>query len=537
MQTMEDITSNGTSFALVHHEGEGDDALLGDTLVRLAEQIATALDCSECCVYEYIAERNLLRAQALWSRVLSQHDIDWVGEMHRLADAPGFARVIEDREVLVSYPDDAIDAATAGFETMEFWGERAAIWAPVVYGDQVLGMLELTEKERERTFTEADKTLVGQMAGLAAVALHNAQLSRAAEERNRQLSALIGASRAMTSTLDLDELLEVVCRQAALALDAGSSYIYEYDAEADAMVWLAEHQRDPSHCFEEPLGTVYPIEDLPQDLLVVRTRRPVEVRLDDPELDDVMRRQLLEWEEMSSLMVPLIVGGEVVGSLEVSEAVYPRHFTEQEIALCVALGEQAAVAIHNAQLYRQVREQKEIIERQATIDGLTGLFNHRYFWERLRDEVARADRYEQPLSLLMLDLDDFKLVNDRFGHPVGDDLLRAVGRALQTQIRQGVDCAARYGGEEFAVILPATESELHGGGLDGAVTTAERIRHAVAGLRAPVADPAWQGITVSIGVATLPIHAGNAEDLVAEADRALYAAKARGKDSVHVAGG
>jgi GAF domain-containing protein len=176
MQTMDDITSNGTSFALVHHEGEGDDALLGDTLVRLAEQVATALDCSECCVYEYIPDRNVLRAQALWSRVLSQHDIDWVGEMHRLADAPGFRRVIADREVIISYPDDDIDAATAGFETMEFWGERAAIWAPIVYGDQVLGMLELTEKEHDRTFTEADKTLVSQMAGLAAVALHNARL-------------------------------------------------------------------------------------------------------------------------------------------------------------------------------------------------------------------------------------------------------------------------------------------------------------------------------------------------------------------------
>ncbi len=533
---MDEITGDGSPSALVHHGGEGENAVLGDTLARLAEQIGRALDCSECCVYEYLAEHKALRAQALWSRVLSQHDIDWVGEMHRLADAPEFMRVIEDREVLVSYPGDEVDMATAGFETMDYWGEKAAMWAPIVYGDQVLGMLELTEKERERTFTEADERLVGQMAGLAAVALHNARLSRAAEERNRQLSALISASRAMTSTLDLDELLEVVCRQAALALDAGSSYIYEYDAEAEAMVWLAEHQRDPSHSFEEPLGTVYPIEDLPQDLAVVRTRQPIEVRLDDPDLGEVMRRQLLEWEEQSSLMVPLIVGGEVVGSLEVSEAVYPRHFTEQEIALCVALGEQAAVAIHNAQLYRQVREQKETIEQQATIDGLTGLFNHRFFWERLRGEVSRARRYEQPLSLLMLDLDDFKLVNDRFGHPVGDELLRAVGHALRTQIRQGVDCAARYGGEEFAVILPSTESEIEGGGLDGAIATAERIRHAIAGLRAPVADPAWRGITVSIGVATLPIHAGDAEGLVAKADRALYAAKARGKDSVLVAG-
>jgi len=135
----------------------------------------------------------------------------------------------------------------------------------------------------------------------------------------------------------------------------------------------------------------------------------------------------------------------------------------------------------------------------------------------------------------MLDVDDFKLVNDRFGHLVGDELLRAVGRALQTQIRQGVDCAARYGGEEFAVILPSTESKLDGGGLNGAVTTAERVRNAVAGLRAPLSDPSWRGITASIGVATLPVHAGDAEALVAAADHALYEAKARGKDRVIVA--
>ena len=136
----------------------------------------------------------------------------------------------------------------------------------------------------------------------------------------------------------------------------------------------------------------------------------------------------------------------------------------------------------------------------------------------------------------MLDLDDFKHVNDHFGHPVGDELLRAVGGALQTQIRQGVDCAARYGGEEFAVILPSTESELESGALNGAVTTAERIRMAVAALRSPVDDPVWRGITVSIGVATLPVHAGDAEELVARADQALYQAKASGKDTVAVFG-
>ncbi len=536
MQTMDDILGSGVPSALVHDEGGAEGVLLGDTLARLAEHMAHALECSECCVYEYLPERNALRAQALWSRVLTARDVDWVGDVHQLDDVPGFERVVKDRKVLCSYPDDEADKATAGFETMEYWGELATIWAPIVYGDRVLGMLELTEKERDRRFGPADERLAGQMAALAGVALHNAQLSRAAGERNRQLTALIDASRAMTSTLDLDELLQVVCRQAALALDAAASYIYSYDADADAMVWLAEYQSDPSHTFEEPLGTVYPIDDLPQDQAVVRARQAIEVRVDDPHIDADMLVQMREWGEQSSLMVPLAVGGTVVGALEVSEISYPRHFTEQETALCVALGEQAAVAIHNAELYRRLQEQKETIELKATIDGLTNLVNHRHFWDRLRSEVARAQRYDQPLSLLMLDLDDFKRVNDRFGHLVGDDLLRGVGHALRTQVRQGVDCAARYGGEEFAVILPSTRSELAGGDVDGAVTTAERIRAAVAALQSPVDEAGWSGVTVSIGVATLPLHADTAEELVTRADQALYWAKARGKDTVAVYG-
>ena len=530
---MTDIETVGGSHALVHRESEGASALLGDTLVALAEQMARTLDCSECCIYEYLPEEDALRAQALWSRVLAQRDIEWVGQTHELAETPAFTRVIDRREVLVSYPDDAVDAATAGFASMAFWGETAAIWAPVVHGDTVLGMLELTEKERERRFTPDEERIVGQMAGLAAIALHNARLSKASGDRNRQLSALIDASRAMTSTLDLDEVLDLVCRQAALALDAAASYIYQYDEEAEAMVWLAEHQSDPDHTFEEPLGTVYPIEDLPQDLAVIRSRSPIHIRIDDPDLTADVRAQMSEWREQASLMVPLIVGDAVVGALEVSETQFPRHFSEQETELCVALGEQAAVAIHNAQLYTRLQEQKAIIERQATTDSLTGLCNQRHFWERLRDEVARAQRYEHPLSLLMLDLDDFKHVNDEFGHPAGDRVLSAVGEVLRAQVRQGIDVPSRYGGEEFAVILPCTESLLDDTGtLDGAVTTSERIRAAIAGIGDGSAGR--PGITVSIGVATLPIHAGGAEDLVSKADQALYRAKGLGKDRVAV---
>ena len=239
-------------------------------------------------------------------------------------------------------------------------------------------------------------------------------------------------------------------------------------------------------------------------------------------------------------MVPLMIGGTVVGVLEVAETEWPRHFTDEEQALCVALGEQAGVAIRNAQLYRQLQEQNAIIERQATTDGLTGLVNHRYFWERLRDEIARAQRYETPVSLLMLDLDDFKRVNDTFGHPAGDEVLRTVGETLRAQLRHGVDVAARYGGEEFAVILPhAGTPETAADLADGARASAERIRRAIAGMELPFthADGAPEHVTTSVGLAMLPAHAADADELVSKADQALYEAKRRGKDRVVVFAG
>jgi diguanylate cyclase (GGDEF)-like protein len=341
----------------------------------------------------------------------------------------------------------------------------------------------------------------------------------------------------MTSTLDLEEVLEVVCRRTADALGVTSSYIYEYDPADRTMIWLAHFQRDASHGFEEPLGSVYPLDDLPQDKLVVETRCPAQVRMDDPELDPVMREQLIDWDEGCSLMVPLIIGDHVVGALEASEVRDTRHFTDDEVELCVALGEQAAVAIHNAQLYRQLTDQKRIIELQATTDGLTGLANHKTFFSRLRGEAARARRYGFSLTVLMLDLDDFKTVNDRFGHPAGDRVLKAVADVLRTQLRQNVDLPARYGGEEFAAVLPHTGAGADGGSLadaaDGALATAERIRGAIAGVRLPGPRAPAQ-VTVSVGIATMPAHAADADELVSKADQALYAAKRAGKDRVEV---
>ncbi len=544
-------TGHGDEHTFASVAGELEDSrVLADTLVALTTQIATALDCSECCIYEYLPGRAAVRAQAIWAEKLEARDREWIGRTTPIAEIADFQPVIEKREIVVSYRDEPERTGSTDPADMAYWGERAALWAPIVSEGTVLGILELTEKRVRREFLPEEIELVRRMTDLAALALRNAADSRAAAARNRQLTALFDSSRAMNSTLDLDEVLDIVCRQTARALDAQSSYIYEFDPDADAMIWLAHYQRDPDHQFEEPLGTVYPIQDLPQDLAVVKTRRPVEVRLDDPALDPIVREQLVDWEELSSLMVPLVVGEDLVGALEVSEAAYVRHFTAEEIALCQALGEQAAAAIRNAQLYRQLQDQKAIIERQATTDGLTGLYNHRHFFERLRAEVVRARRYGFCLSVLMLDLDDFKSVNDKFGHPAGDRVLSFVGELLRGEVREDVDVPARYGGEEFAVILPHTGCETDGADPReagwGARVSAERIREALAsadldlgaelpqraGERTGAAHTAR--VTASIGVATFPAHAVDADELVSKADEALYRAKQQGKDRVAV---
>jgi diguanylate cyclase (GGDEF)-like protein len=164
----------------------------------------------------------------------------------------------------------------------------------------------------------------------------------------------------------------------------------------------------------------------------------------------------------------------------------------------------------------------EAIADLALRDDLTGLFGRATFDNRLVDEVRRHHRYQSPVALLMADIDDFKSLNDRRGHPMGDEALRQIGRLIQDQMRD-VDLPCRYGGEEFALLLPQTPVE-------PALQLAERLKEAVAS--EPVGG---ERITVSVGVAACPTHARDAAGLLRAADEALYAAKGAGKNRVTVA--
>ncbi len=169
------------------------------------------------------------------------------------------------------------------------------------------------------------------------------------------------------------------------------------------------------------------------------------------------------------------------------------------------------------------------VTRLARTDALTSLWNRRYFYEMAHREIERASRYEFPVAVLMIDLDDFKAFNDRFGHQAGDALLVRVGRSLQDSVRS-IDLCARYGGEEFIILLPQTDGA-------GAVLVARRIVEAAR--RLPVGDLAEgaQQITLSIGVALYPQHAAGLDALIGAADEALYRAKAGGRNRHEVSGG
>ncbi len=200
---------------------------------------------------------------------------------------------------------------------------------------------------------------------------------------------------------------------------------------------------------------------------------------------------------------------------------YPprRGFRKETRTLAEWLASQAGIALENARLHERV-------QRQATTDELTGLVNRRRFLEALETELERARLFETPLSLVLADLDDFKVVNDAHGHLAGDDALRTFGDLLEAHLRK-VDVAGRLGGEEFAVLLPETD-------LEEATLVADRMRGALSAAPLRLSGGVRISLTSSFGIAELA-PGQSAQRLVSRADAALYAAKAEGKNRVSIA--
>ena len=331
--------------------------------------------------------------------------------------------------------------------------------------------------------------------------------------RNQLRRSLSRLGQTLSSSLDLDRTLAVVVETAIETLGADRGMLWLFTPERDAL-YVKVGRRVGSDVIQLPTGAGVAghVARVGAALRLPADRASVPYPTED------------EPGAPQQLAVPMVGRGRVLGVLSILGDDPERPFTQDDLDTLRSFAAQASVAMENVMLHQEA-------QRLSVTDPLTGLWNFRYFQLQADRELESAARFERPLSLLIIDLDHFKTVNDRFGHQVGDDVLVEVARRIQAATRVP-DVVARYGGEEFVVLLPGTDAV-------GAVATAERIRQAVSASKVTITtaqDIAPMAVSCSIGVAEHPAHGTTVAGLLRSADAAMYQAKAQGRDRVVAAG-
>jgi len=327
------------------------------------------------------------------------------------------------------------------------------------------------------------------------------------------LRKIVEVAKAAVSTLELEVVLQTILQSCMEVMDMPAGSVALYD-EADRRVTLAAHAGLSDKLVGKDRWRVK------QGGLTHRILEEGQLFIVEDTFDAPFFNNPLAMEEgiRSLIAVPLKIGAKIVGILYVDDF-QPRTFPEYRLSMLRVLSSIAAMCVDNARLHFRTR-------KLACTDGLTGLYNHRQFKEFFEREMSRANRLSRPLSLAMLDIDDFKSFNDVYGHAIGDQVLVSVAEIINQHLRSA-DLPCRYGGEEFAIILPDTDQ-------DEAIVVAERLRRvieeeSVKGL----SDEIKQGITVSIGLASYPKDGRKMEFLLKVADDLLYGAKRLGKNKVY----
>ena len=397
--------------------------------------------------------------------------------------------------------------------TARAWGVKSIAGFPLRRADRIVGVFTVAFLRQHHRFTEDELRVLGLLADQAAIAIENARLVEAEREARYRAETLQEVASVLNSVLEPQQLLDLVLEELEKLVPYDSASVMLV-REGILRVVAARGFPEGTH----PLQVAFPAAEDPFFQEVLGTRQPVILK--DAHNDPRFRRLGGVEYVRGWICAPLLIQDQVIGLLTVDNRV-PAAYDERHARVVQTFAHHVAIAVENARLHAEVR-------RQAITDGLTGLYNHRHFYELLEKELTRSRRYRRSCSLIMLDLDDFKSYNDRYGHLAGDDLLRELAGLIRRVIRQS-DLAARYGGEEFALILPET----NGG---QALALAQRLVKTVRDHEFQVAKKPETGhLTISIGVATYPTHARDVEGLVHAADLALLQAKAEGKDRVCVA--
>jgi len=328
----------------------------------------------------------------------------------------------------------------------------------------------------------------------------------------RQIETLFNVGTAVNQTLNLPELLDSVLERVLGVMEIEAGGIFLLDKQTEELVLKA--YRGTSAEFVGRVGGLMVAEGFTGQAALSKKPFVVEDVAADPRLTRVGAK---EEGIQSFAAVPIVAKDKVLGVMGVG-SYRSRQFPDREVKLLSTIANQMGMAIENAQLYEQALE-------LASTDGLTGLYNRRYLMEQVERELNRAERSNGSVSLMMIDLDGLKAINDRFGHHEGDSILKGLGGIIKVNTRAS-DVAARWGGDEFMLLTPETSSK-------GAGRIGERIRSQVEGYR-PKIDGEEVRITISVGIASCPAHASDVTQLLQRVDEAMYSAKRGGKNQICV---
>jgi diguanylate cyclase (GGDEF)-like protein len=375
---------------------------------------------------------------------------------------------------------------------------------------ELVGVLIL-DHEKPNYFQERELALVEQFSEMLADTVQNTRILHFSRTKTRNLHALYEVSNSFSSLLDLDQVLKTALATAREISSCDSAYVALTEGEGhkfSVRAWWGHASVEKPIYLEDELAA-----------WIWENKKPIRYTRGQKEkgLVSFAKREGMLGSTQSFLMVPLMAGEDILGVIRLNSQ-KPATYQAYDQDVLTTLANQTAMAVENALMVRQIRD-------MAIRDGLTGIYNHRYFQERLMEEMTKAERYNKDLSLALLDVDHFKKFNDSYGHQEGDRVLRVVAELIQGTVRHKIDTVARYGGEEFAVILPESDGNT-------GKELAERIRKNIESYLFENDGKNPYRVTVSVGIASYPFDAREPRVLIQTADQALYEAKKAGRNRV-----
>jgi diguanylate cyclase (GGDEF)-like protein len=378
---------------------------------------------------------------------------------------------------------------------------RSELAIPLMVRDEVVGVLDC-QSDRLDHFDPETIDLLTLFSNQASIALQNARLYSLEQQRARQLQAINAIAQQTTAVLDLEELLGTVCGMIQRAF--GVSHVSLFLRDEQDLVLRAHHGLLTPRI---PLGGRFPASDEPWASLLTNGRTAMECNTRSA-------AALTFFTESASCMrIPLVSFGQTVGVLALDSSEHDA-FRDGDLQSLESVADICATAIQNAHYVERVKQ-------LAYLDGLTGIFNRRFFELRIMEEIERARRYGTGMAVIMADIDQFKRLNDEFGHVLGDEVLRQASSLFNQQLRK-IDVVCRYGGEEFGILLTQTDAAQ-------ALRVAEKLRKSVEVWQFPGVP---RTVTISAGAAAFPEHGTTRDELVKAADAALYAAKQAGRNRI-----